>query len=136
MTSAAPRPVSPPPPASTARWMDICALDDLPYEAGIGAILSIDDREEQIALFRLEDSEQVYATGNFDPFSKANVLARGIIGSIGDEIVVASPILKQHFSLTSGRCLEDDTVHIPVFPVKVENGRVLVRTAAPVREAP
>lgn len=117
-------------PAATANWVDICALDDLPYEAGIGALLPIDGREEQIALFRLEDSAQVYATANLDPFSHANVLARGIIGSIGDEIVVASPILKQHFSLATGQCIEYPDVRIAVYPVQVVDGRVLVADQA------
>lgn len=121
-------------PAATMNWVDICALDDLPYDAGIGALLPIGGRDEQIALFRLEDSAQVYATANLDPFSHANVLARGIIGSIGDEIVVASPILKQHFSLTTGQCLEYPDIRIPVYPVQVVNGRVQVadRALAPV----
>ena len=44
----------------------------------------------------------MYAIGNYDPASDANVLARGIVGDIGGEIVVASPIYKQHFSLRHG----------------------------------
>lgn len=121
---------------AAADWIDICALDDLPYEAGIGAILPIDGHDQQIALFRLTDSDQVYAIGNFDPFSKANVLARGIIGSIGDEIVVASPILKQHFSLTTGCCIEDAAVSVPTYPVKIVGERVWVACRATAGESP
>jgi nitrite reductase/ring-hydroxylating ferredoxin subunit len=32
---------------------------------------------------------------------------RGIIGDLQGERVIASPIYKQHFSLATGRCLED-----------------------------
>jgi nitrite reductase (NADH) small subunit len=138
MTSAIPNSASPSTPITpaTAEWIDICALDDLPYEAGIGAILPIDGHDQQIALFRLEDSAQVYAIGNFDPFSKANVLARGIIGSIGDKIVVASPILKQHFSLTTGCCIEDAAVSVPTYPVKIVGERVWVACRATAGESP
>ncbi len=44
---------------------------------------------------------------NQDPFSQAFVMSRGIIGDLQGERVVASPIYKQHFSLATGRCLED-----------------------------
>jgi len=56
-------------------------------------------------VFRVRDA--VFAIGNYDPASDANVLSRGIVGDIGGEIVVASPIYKQHFSLITGRCLEE-----------------------------
>jgi nitrite reductase (NADH) small subunit len=41
--------------------------------------------------------------------------------------VVASPIYKQHFSLLTGTCLEDETVKVPVFPIRIENGRVKIQ---------
>lgn len=34
-------------------------------------------------------------------------MSRGIIGDLQGERVIASPIYKQHFSLATGRCLED-----------------------------
>jgi nitrite reductase/ring-hydroxylating ferredoxin subunit len=40
--------------------------------------------------------------------------------------VIASPIYKQHFSLATGRCLEDKDQKLLVFPSKIENGRVWV----------
>jgi len=90
---------------------------------GVGAL--VDD--QQIALFYLPEQDNVFALSNYDPFSKANVISRGIIGSLGDELVVASPVYKQHFSLTTGRCLEDESVSLISYPVKVENGQVLVQ---------
>ncbi len=114
------------------RWIDICGLDDLPYDAGVAALLELDaGSSRQIALFRIEDSEQVYAIANQDPFSRANVLGRGILCWMQGEPAVASPVLKQHFLLRTGRCIEDDSVAIEVFPVRVRHGRVAVGVAEP-----
>jgi len=116
-------------PATTVAllWQDICALDDLPHDAGVAALLDLGARgARQIALFRIADSEQVHAIANFDPFSQANVLGRGILCQIQGEPAVASPVLKQHFRLRDGRCVEDDGVAVDVFPVRVGNGRVEV----------
>ncbi len=70
--------------------------------------------------------KRVYALSNQDPFSKAFVMSRGIIGDLQGERVVASPIYKQHFSLATGRCLEDKDQKLLVFPSKIENGKVLI----------
>ena len=59
-----------------------------------------------------------------DPFSRANVLSRGIVGDVKGELVVASPVYKQHFSLASGLCLEDAAVRVCVFPVRLQDGLV------------
>ena len=45
---------------------------------------------------------QVFAIGNQDPFSGANVMSRGIVGSRGDVPTVASPMFKQVFDLRTG----------------------------------
>lgn len=112
------------------RWLDICGLDDLPYDAGVAALLELGDGStRQIALFRIEDSEQVHAIANQDPFSRANVLGRGILCWTQGQPAVASPVLKQHFLLGDGRCIEDESVRIEVFPVRVHNGRVAVGVA-------
>ena len=107
-------------------WQQVCALDDIVPETGVAAL--IDDL--QIAIFRVRDA--VYAIGNHDPASNANVLARGIVGDIGGEIVVASPIYKQHFSLVSGRCLEQPELSVPTYPSRVHEGQVWLRGAVPV----
>jgi NAD(P)H-dependent nitrite reductase small subunit len=84
-------------------------------------------RGRQVAVFRLDD-DSVYAIANHDPFSRANVLSRGIVGDLQGELVVASPVYKQHFSLASGRCLEDPAVRVPVFPVRLDGDVVWVET--------
>ena len=62
----------------------------------------------QVALFRLASGE-VYAIDHQDPFSGANVLARGLVGTRGDVPTVASPVYKQVFDLTTGICLDDES---------------------------
>jgi len=98
----------------------ICRLEDIVPSTGVCALVG----GEQVAVFRVE--ERVYAVGNHDPFSRANVLSRGIVGDLQGELVVASPVYKQHFSLVSGRCIEDSSVRIPVYAARVEEGFVLV----------
>lgn len=103
-------------------WLDVCALDDITPNTGVGALID----EQQIAIFRVGSEKRVYALSNQDPFSKAFVMSRGIIGDLQGERVVASPIYKQHFSLATGRCLEDKDQKLLVFPSKIENGRVFI----------
>ncbi len=104
------------------RWMDICALEDILPDTGVCAL--IDGR--QIAVFRLGGNDEVFAIDNYDPNSGANVLSRGIVGDVGGHLVVASPVYKQHFSLTTGVCLEDATASVRAYPARVVDGRVLV----------
>ena len=70
---------------------------------------------------------QLFAVSNYDPIGEANVLSRGIIGSLGDEVVVASPLYKEHYSLRTGECLEKPEYCLDVFPIKVENGVVHIQ---------
>ena len=101
-------------------WRTICALDEIWPDSGVAALVG----KEQIAVFRLGETEEVYALGNSDPFSQANVLARGITGDLGGEPVVASPVYKQHFRLRDGVCVEDTAISVPIYPVRVYNGAV------------
>lgn len=103
-------------------WLEICALDDITPNTGVGALIE----NQQIAIFRVGNEKRVYALSNQDPFSQAFVMSRGIIGDLQGERVVASPIYKQHFSLATGRCLEDKDQKLLVFPSKIENGKVWV----------
>ena len=103
-------------------WLDVCSVADLQPNSGVCALV----QGQQVALFYFADSKEVYAISNFDPFGQANVLSRGLIGDINEQPVVASPLYKQHFNLETGRCLEDDTVQIPAYPVRIENDRVYI----------
>ena len=91
------------------RAMKVCRLDDILPDAGACALVG----GEQVAVFRV--GEKIFAIGNRDPFSGANVLSRGIVGDLNGELVVASRVYKQHFSLLDGRCIEDASVSVPVY---------------------
>ncbi|OBJ08011.1 nitrite reductase small subunit [Mycobacterium sp. 1245499.0] len=98
-----------------AVWTHACAYDHLIPGRGVGVLL---DDGSQAALFRLDDGS-VHAIGNVDPFSGAAVLSRGIVGDRDGRVTVQSPILKQAFSLEDGSCLDDPTVSVPVYPVRI-----------------
>ncbi len=108
--------------SAATQWTSVCALDDIVPDTGVAALLN----GEQIAIFRVGADDALYAIGNHDPFSHANVLARGIVGDIGGELVVASPVYKQHFSLNSGACLEETGVCVPVYAVRLSDGIVQI----------
>jgi nitrite reductase (NADH) small subunit len=104
-----------------AAWVDVCALDDILPNTGVCALLG----GKQVAIFRVGEGA-VHALSNFDPFSKAFVLSRGIVGDRNGVPKVASPIFKQSFDLLSGRCLDDATVSVGVYPVRLRRGRIEV----------
>ena len=105
-------------------WQPICTRGDLVPGSGVCALLG----HEQVALFYLpEEDQQVYAVSNRDPIGDANVLSRGIVGDLGDRLVVASPLYKQHFDLTNGQCLEEEHVSIEVYEVRLEGDNVLIK---------
>jgi len=108
-----------------SRWQAVCTIDDLQPDSGICALIE----GQQVALFYMPKEDAVYALNNYDPFGGANVLSRGLIGDIKGQPVVSSPLYKQHFNLETGVCLEDETVTIPAYPVRIENGSVQVRIA-------
>ncbi|EPJ48263.1 MAG: nitrite reductase [NAD(P)H], small subunit [Osedax symbiont Rs2] len=113
---------------SKAKWIDICQLHDIPTNTGVCADL----QGQQVALFHLrsyksDGESQVKAVANFDPFSKANVLSRGLITEQQDKYYIASPLLKQQFCLDSGLCEQDESVSIRTFDSRIHRGLVQLR---------
>jgi nitrite reductase (NADH) small subunit len=106
--------------AEAGEWVDVCAFSDLVRGSGLGALV----RDQQVAVILSRDGKRVYAISNFDPFSKAFVLSRGIIGDAGGTPKIASPIYKQCFNLLTGECLDDPSVRVATYPVRVEQGRI------------
>jgi nitrite reductase (NADH) small subunit len=102
---------------TVTQWITVCPLDRILPNTGVCALIN----GQQVAIFRVGDSEQLYAIGNYDPFSKAYVLSRGIVGDRNGVAKVASPIYKQNFDLATGQCLDDQTVSVPTFPVRVSD---------------
>lgn len=110
---------------SVLTWTPVCRLAQIEVEGGVAALVE----GWAVAVFRTH-AEEVFALSNYDPFSRASVLSRGIVGSrtCGGEAVpfVASPMHKQAFDLRSGQCLDDEAVRVPTYDVRVEDGVVLV----------
>jgi len=104
----------------------VCRLTDIEVEGGVAALVEGD----AVAVFRTY-GDQVFALSNFDPCSRASVLARGIVGTRdvdGTQVpFVASPMHKQAFDLRTGQCLDDAAVRVPTYDVSVgDDGMVLV----------
>ena len=107
----------------TDNWIAVCNLDEIVPNTGVCALLN----KQQVAVFHVDDgSARVFAIDNYDPNSEAAVLSRGLVGNLGERIVVASPIYKQHFDLQTGECLEAPHHSVTSYPVRVEDGKVLV----------
>jgi len=104
------------------KWIDVCSENDLQPDSGICALVE----NKQVAIFYMPKEAAVYAINNHDPFGKANVLSRGLIGDINGIPMVASPLYKQHFNLLTGECLEDASVSVEAYAIRIENGRVEV----------
>lgn len=103
-------------------WETVCNVQDIPHNTGVCALVN----GRQIAIYRFND--ELFALDNYDPFSHANVLSRGILGDLNGELCVASPIYKQHFSVITGKCLEDENVSVGVYTVRQsDEGNVEVK---------
>ena len=111
-------------------WNDVCSVDDLVANSGVCGLV----QGKEVAIFALpsEDSLHVFATSNYDPFGKANVLYRGLLGSQQSDLFVASPLYKQRFCLSTGRCLDDEATAIEAYETQIKDGRVLVQMATAV----
>lgn len=110
-------------PHSENAWQALCTTADLVPNSGVVALLE----GQQVALFYLPDSkQQVFAIGNCDPKSGANVIGRGIIGHLQGEMVIASPLYKQHFRLSDGSCVEYPEMSLPVWPARLNGNQVEV----------
>lgn len=104
-------------------WNAICSLEDIMPNMGICALV----KNRHVAVFHVDGEEKkLYAIDNYDPNAKASVLSRGLVGSLGQRIVVASPIYKHHFDLQNGECLEAPENSVSAYPVRVENQTVWV----------
>ncbi len=104
-----------------SEFTKVCTLDDLTPDSGVAALVN----DKQLALFYIDGD--VYAVDNFDPLGKAYVMSRGFCGDLGGELMCASPLQKEHYSLRTGECLDKEGVSIPVYETKVEDNTVYVK---------
>jgi len=113
---------SPPP------WTIVTRADAIPVDRGVAAIVD----GEPVAIFRLSVPGGVdawYAVSHVDPVTDVPIMARGLVGSHGDEFdipTVASPLHKRRYDLRSGECLDDDTPALATYDVRVVDGFLLV----------
>ena len=116
----APRPRPEEPLPHVGVWVGICRLEDVVPNTGVCALLG----RKQVAVVRVGEGEEVYALSNFDPFSKAFVLSRGIVGDRKGVPKIASPVYKQSFDLRTGICLDDPAVKVRTYQVRVREGAI------------
>jgi len=105
----------------TLSWTAVCAAEDILPDTGVCALVE----GRHVAVFRL-GAERFFAIDNVDPKSGASVLSRGLLGNLGERLVVASPLYKNHFDLATGECLEASEHSVRAHAVRVELGQVLV----------
>jgi nitrite reductase (NADH) small subunit len=108
----------------SADWVAVCRYSQLLPERGVAAIVA----GLQIALFRTFDG-RVYAVDNQDPFTGVFVLSRGLVGDRQGVPTVASPLHKQVFDLVTGTCLDDVSVTLTTYGVRVTGDHVEVLLA-------
>lgn len=118
-------------PPAEVPWVRVCRLEEVTPDRGVAALVG----DDQVAVFVLaplgrDASVEVYAVDNRDPYSDANVMARGLVGSAGDRPTVASPIYKQRFDLGDGTCLDGDEP-LRTWPVRVVEGWIEVGPQPP-----
>jgi nitrite reductase (NADH) small subunit len=106
-------------------WTAVCAVGDILPDTGVCALVE----GVHVAIFSVGREATLFAIDNVDPKAQASVLSRGLVGSLGDRIVVASPLHKNHFDLRNGQCLEAPEHSVRSHAVRVHEGRVLVALA-------
>ncbi|RDK05118.1 nitrite reductase small subunit NirD [Cupriavidus lacunae] len=112
-------------------WTAVCTVREIVPNTGVCAL--VDDK--QVAVFRIGRGDEVFAIDNFDPNSQAAVLSRGLIGNLGERLVVASPIYKHHFDLRTGECLEAPEHSVNAYAARVYDGKVWIAADVVMREA-
>mgnify|MGYP001592598177 CR=1 FL=1 len=107
--------------AAPMAWTPVCTLDDILPDTGVCARV----QGRHVAVFRV-GADRLYAIDNVDPRSGASVLSRGLVGNLGERVVVASPLYKNHFDLATGECVEAAEHSVRAHAVRVDGDRVLV----------
>mgnify|MGYP006268021059 FL=1 len=108
-----------------SQWINVCHRQDLQEDSGVCVLIN----QQQIAVFYISKLDQIFAVGNYDPIAKVNVLSRAMVGDLGGEPMLASPLYKQHYSLMSGQCFEQPEISIPVYPVRIIGDQVSIQVS-------
>jgi nitrite reductase (NADH) small subunit len=110
--------------AKTAKWLDIGALDAVPVR---GARV-IKTKHGCIAVFRTAE-DQLYALDDRCPH-KAGPLSQGIVHGAA----VTCPLHNWVISLQTGEAQGADKGRVRTFPIRIENGRLLLDVSAFAKE--
>lgn len=113
-----------------SQWLKACHVDDLVINSGVCVLLN----EQAIALYAQtnyvgKDADatlNVFALSNIDPVTQASVLSRGLLGSTGDTLFVASPIYKERYNLETGECIDNDDLSVQSYPTKIVDAFVYI----------
>jgi nitrite reductase (NADH) small subunit len=103
---------------TTSEWAPVCALEDIPL---LGSRVVRSDTGD-IAIFRTE-GDRVFAVHDKCPH-KGGPLSQGIVH--GD--TVTCPLHSWKIQLGSGEAVAPDVGCTRSFDVRVENGRILLKT--------
>ena len=104
-------------------WITVCNKNELTPQ--LGACAKVLD--QQVAVFYCKRSERLYAISNYDPIGKANVISRGMMGSLEGEPYISSPLYKHHFHLETGVCIELPEVTLTTYPVRISDNQVQIK---------
>lgn len=106
---------------TAAGWHRVCPVADLEPAWGEAALVA----GRQVALFRIAEGD-VYAVAQADPATGAHVMARGILGSKGSRMTIASPLHKEVYDLETGECFSTPGLGLATFRTRVSGGWVEV----------
>jgi nitrite reductase (NADH) small subunit len=101
-------------------WLDIGPVDQLP---ALGARTLPVKGGDEIAIFQTANGD-VYALVNKCPH-KQGPLSQGIV----HDTTVTCPLHNWRISLITGKALGGDEGCVPVIPVKIDSGRILIGRA-------
>lgn len=107
--------------AQPIEWTPVCHRDDLVADSGVAVLF----KGSPVAIFWLPNQHPHYfALMHTDPFSNADVLAYGIVCESHGCWSVASPLYKQHFRLDNGECVEDSSIRVKCWPVRLQGEQI------------
>ncbi|MGY2733321.1 nitrite reductase small subunit NirD [Sphingomonas sp. UYP23] len=107
--------------SAVGEWLDIGPVDQLP---ALGARTLPVRGGREIAIFHTANGA-VYALANQCPH-KQGPLSQGIV----HDTTVTCPLHNWRISLVTGEALGEDKGCVPVIPVKIDGGRILIGRAA------
>ncbi|WP_019612718.1 nitrite reductase small subunit NirD [Psychromonas ossibalaenae] len=108
-----------------SQWITICKHQELSENSGVCALFE----GQQVAVFYCKRNADLYAVSNFDPIAQANVISRGIMGSVQEQAYVASPLYKQRFDLNTGICIDSPEFALKTYLVRIEADQVQLKKA-------